>query len=93
LDALTPVADDNNDAACQNANVWGSKVSFEAVGGTSYYIAVGDAGGAREKPFELEIAPEPSATLGGEVGLGALGWVARSRRRRRAWISEPPRTR
>lgn len=83
LDALTRVTDNNNDAACEEANVWGSRVSFEAVGGTSYFIAVGDAGGAREGPFALNIVPEPSGTLGGAAGLAALGWLAQGRRRRR----------
>ena len=53
---LTRVADNNNDPACAGHDVYGSKVSFEAVGGTTYDIAVGDAGGAREKPFGLIIA-------------------------------------
>ncbi len=62
LNALTRVTDNNNDPACATENEYGSKVSFEAVGGTSYDIAVGDAGGAREKPFGLIIAGAPDTT-------------------------------
>jgi hypothetical protein len=62
LNALTRVADNNNDPACATADPYGSKVSFEAVAGTTYDIAVGDAGGAREKPFTLAIAGAPDTT-------------------------------
>jgi hypothetical protein len=62
LDALTRVTDNNNDPACATHDEYGSKVSFEAVGGTTYDIAVGDAGGAREKPFGLIIAGSPDIT-------------------------------
>jgi hypothetical protein len=62
LASLTRVADNNNDPACSGHNVYGSKVSFEAVGGTTYDIAVGDAGGAREKPFEISIVGSDDIT-------------------------------
>jgi hypothetical protein len=61
LNSLTRVADNNNDPAC-TSDIYGSKVSFEAVAGTTYDIAVGDAGGAREKPFTLTIAGAPDTT-------------------------------
>ncbi len=59
LNGLTRVVDNNNDPACAAHDVYGSKAGFEAVGGTTYDIAVGDAGGAREKPFGLYIAGPP----------------------------------
>lgn len=62
LNALTRVTDNNNDPACSTADIYGSKVGFEAVGGTTYYIAVGDAGGAREKSFALNIVGSPDMT-------------------------------
>lgn len=62
LDALTRVTDNNNDPSCATKNPYGSKVSFEAVGGTTYDIAVGDAGGAREQPFGLIITGSPDIT-------------------------------
>ncbi|HEY7256631.1 MAG TPA: hypothetical protein VH476_08090 [Solirubrobacterales bacterium] len=62
LGSLTRVADNNNDLACAGDDVYGSKVSFEAVGGTTYDIAVGDAGGAREKPFAIRIVGSPDIT-------------------------------
>jgi hypothetical protein len=62
LESLTRVGDNNNDPACAEDNVYGSKVSFEAVGGTIYDIAVGDAGGAREGPFAIRINGAPDTT-------------------------------
>jgi hypothetical protein len=62
LGSLTRVADNNNDAACSEHDVYGSKVSFEAVGGTTYDIAVGDAGGAREGGFGLRIVGSTDIT-------------------------------
>jgi hypothetical protein len=62
LQSLTRVADNNNDPACSANDVYGSKVSFEAVGGTTYDIAVGDAGGAREKPFAIRIVGSTDIT-------------------------------
>jgi hypothetical protein len=62
LNALTRVTDNNNDAACSEANIYGSKVSFTAVGGTEYYIAVGDAGGATQNTFTLSIKGSPDIT-------------------------------
>jgi hypothetical protein len=55
--SLTRVVDDNN--ACLPGS-FGSRVSFEAVQGTTYRIAVGDAGGAQESDFTLKLAgPAP----------------------------------
>lgn len=62
LNALTKVADNNNDPACSGQDPYGSKVSFEAVGGSEYRIAVGDAGGAREGPFAVTIHGAPDTT-------------------------------
>ena len=55
LDALSRVADNNNDA-CPSG--WGSKVTFDAQANTTYRIAVGDAGGLRENSFTLDLAVE-----------------------------------
>ena len=52
LGALTRVTDNNNDPACAG---FGSAVTFEAAAGTTYMIAVGDAGGARENTFTLDL--------------------------------------
>jgi hypothetical protein len=72
LASLTRVTDNNNDPACSEDDVYGSKVSFEAIGGTTYEIAVGDAGGAREMPFAIRIAgqpaPPPPPPPGGTTG-------------------------
>ena len=62
LESLTRVADNNNDPACSANDVYGSKVSFEAIGGTTYDIAVGDAGGAREKPFGIRVVGSTDIT-------------------------------
>ncbi len=51
LGALSRVADNNN--ACPSG--WGSKVTFRATSGTTYRIAVGDAGGLREDSFVLKV--------------------------------------
>jgi len=57
LDALTRVTDNNNDAACPASGWdWGSKVAFDAQAGTTYRIAVADAGGATQSTFNLELA-------------------------------------
>jgi hypothetical protein len=58
LASLTRVTDNNN--AC--ATGYGSKVAFDASAGTSYAIAVGDAGGARESTFTLAIFGVPAPT-------------------------------
>ena len=52
LDSLTRVADNNNDYC---GGGWGSKVTFEATAGSTYQIAVGDAGGLREDTFTLSL--------------------------------------
>lgn len=62
LESLTSVADNNNDPACSGEDLYGSKVAFEANGGTTYDIAVGDAGGAREKPFGIRIVGSADMT-------------------------------
>ncbi len=58
LTTLVRVTDNNN--ACPSG--YGSKVTFAASAGTSYAIAVGDAGGARETTFTLAIAGAPPPT-------------------------------
>lgn len=62
LASLTRVTDNNNDPACSEDDVYGSKVSFEAIVGTTYEIVVGDAGGAREKAFGLALSESPDVT-------------------------------
>jgi hypothetical protein len=55
--SLNRVVDDNN--ACLPGS-FGSRVSFDAVQATTYRIAVGDAGGARQNSFTLNLdGPEP----------------------------------
>lgn len=51
LGTLSRVTDNNN--ACPSG--WGSKVTFKAKRGTTYRIAVGDAGGLRENTFTLRV--------------------------------------
>ena len=51
LGALTRVVDDNN--SCTSG--FGSLANFNAVAGTTYSIAVGDAGGARENTFTISL--------------------------------------
>jgi hypothetical protein len=51
LTNLSRVADNNN--GCPSG--WGSKVTFNASAGTTYQIAVGDAGGLRESTFTLKV--------------------------------------
>jgi hypothetical protein len=52
LNSLTRITDNNN--GCPAG--FGSKVTFDAVAGTTYRIVVGDAGGARENTFALSWA-------------------------------------
>jgi M6 family metalloprotease-like protein len=62
LGSLTRVTDNNNNCP-NNSNGttnWGSKVSFNAVAGINYRIAVGDAGGLRENTFTLEVIDKAS---------------------------------
>jgi hypothetical protein len=55
--SLNRVVDDNNSCLPDS---FGSRVSFEAVQGTTYRIAVGDAGGARQDDFVFKLdGPEP----------------------------------
>jgi TolB protein len=56
LNNLSRVADNNNDHAYCPSESWGSKVTFEASAGTTYRIAVGDAGGLRESTFTLKLS-------------------------------------
>jgi len=51
LTSLSRVADNNN--GCPSG--WGSRVTFNATAGTTYRIAVGDAGGLRESTFTLKL--------------------------------------
>jgi M6 family metalloprotease-like protein len=51
LGSLSRVTDNNNNCPSD----WGSKVTFNAVAGTTYRIAVGDAGGLREDNFTLRV--------------------------------------
>ena len=57
LGTLSRVADNNN--ACPNnpdgTTNWGSKITFNATKGTTYRIAVSDAGGLRENTFTLRL--------------------------------------
>lgn len=57
LSTLSRIDDDNN--GCPNnpdgTTNWGSKVIFNATNGTTYRIAVGDAGGLRENTFTLRL--------------------------------------
>jgi hypothetical protein len=69
LDTLKRVADNNNDHAYCPSEGWGSKVTFNAQRGTTYRIAVGDAGSLRENTFTLKLsaprdtqAPKVSST-------------------------------
>ena len=57
LTSLSRVADNNNDLC---GGGWGSKVTFNATTGTTYQIAVGDAGGLRESTFTLKLATADS---------------------------------
>jgi len=55
LDSLSRIADNNNNNC---AGGWGSKVSFYAVAGTTYRVAVADAGGLRESTFTLRVVDQ-----------------------------------
>ena len=59
LTSLSRVADNNNDFC---GGGWGSKVTFNASAGTTYQIAVGDAGGLRESTFTLKVVAPPDTT-------------------------------
>jgi hypothetical protein len=59
LDSLSRVAENNNN--CPSG--WGSKVTFDASAGTTYKIAVGDAGGLRENTFTLAIVGQTDTTV------------------------------
>jgi hypothetical protein len=54
LENLSRVADNNNDYCGPG---WGSKVTFQAAAGTTYQIAVSDAGGATQNTFALNVQP------------------------------------
>jgi hypothetical protein len=61
LGNLTRVTDNNNHPDCP-AGTFGSKVTFNATAGTTYRIAVGDAGGARENTFTLRVDYSPTVS-------------------------------
>jgi len=61
LNNLTRVTDNNNHPDCP-AGTFGSKVTFNAAVGTTYRIAVGDAGGARENTFTLRVDYAPTVS-------------------------------
>jgi Bacterial Ig-like domain len=67
LGTLSRVADNNN--ACPNnpdgTTNWGSKITFNATNGTTYRIAVGDAGGLRENTFTLRLIDRTPPTVTG----------------------------
>lgn len=65
LGGLSRIADDNN--GCSNG--WGSKVTFNAVAGTTYRIAVADTGGLRENTFTLNISGATPDTVKPGVDL------------------------
>lgn len=58
LPTLERIGNNNNASECGGG--WGSYVSFDAVAGTRYKIAVGDAGGLREAEFTLGIIGPPN---------------------------------
>jgi probable HAF family extracellular repeat protein len=68
LSNLSRVADSNN--GCPSG--WGSKVTFNATAGTTYNIAVGDAGGARESTFTLKLPTSAASTTYTIKDLGTL---------------------
>jgi hypothetical protein len=67
LNTLNRVADNNNDHAYCPSESWGSKVTFNATAGTTYRIAVGDAGGLRENTFTLKLSSAPRDTRAPKV--------------------------
>jgi Bacterial Ig-like domain len=77
LGTLSRVADNNN--ACPNnpdgSTNWGSKITFNATNGTTYRIAVGDAGGLRENTFTLRLIdrtpPRVTSTSPATIGTTA----------------------
>ncbi len=58
---LTRVTDNNNGADESNCpqGTFGSFATFDAMAGTDYRIAVGDAGGARESTFAIALTGQP----------------------------------
>jgi hypothetical protein len=57
LGTLSRIDDDNNSCPANpnGTTNWGSKLIFNATNGTTYRIAVGDAGGLRENTFTLRV--------------------------------------
>lgn len=57
LNALTRIADNNNSEIPNGCatGTYGSILAFDAIAGTTYRIAVGDAGGLREDTFTLDV--------------------------------------
>ena len=64
---LSRVTDNNNDFGACGTNNFGSKVAFNATAGTTYRIAVGDAGGLRENSFVLKLVQQVPDTTAPRV--------------------------
>jgi hypothetical protein len=73
LSNLSRVVDNNNDRC---GGGWGSRVTFIAQGGTTYRIAVGDAGGLQENTFTLKLsgpATQAPRVFSTDPAAGATG--------------------
>jgi hypothetical protein len=84
LDSLSRVTDNNNN--CPSG--WGSKISFNAVAGTTYQVAVGDAGGLRESTFTLRVIDQTPPKVTGTTPANNATRVAPGANVR-ATFSEP----
>jgi len=78
LGGLSRGTDNNNDFGACGTNNFGSKVAFNATAGTTYRIAIGDAGGLRENSFVLRLVQQvPDTTPPRATGVsptnGATG--------------------
>jgi hypothetical protein len=75
LGTLSRIDDDNN--SCPNnpdgTTNWGSKLIFNATNGTTYRIAVGDAGGLRENTFTLRLIDRKPPTVTGTTPATTAG--------------------
>jgi hypothetical protein len=78
LGTLSRVADNNN--ACPNnpdgTTNWGSKITFNATNGTTYRMAVGDAGGLRENTFTLRLIDRTPPTVATTIPANNVSGVA-----------------
>jgi hypothetical protein len=65
LGTLSRIDDDNNSCPANpnGTTNWGSKLIFNATNGTTYRIAVGDAGGLRENTFTLRLIDRKPPTV------------------------------